>query len=225
MPPRLHVRQPPARSNKSLDYIFDFDGTLVDSAPAILKGFERALAAHGMAPQVALDSRLIGPPLMLTLQRLTGVEDSKRLVPVADSFRTWYDSEGFRETRIYDGVEALLRDLVAAGNRLSLATNKRLKPTLALLDHLAWMPLFRTVYALDKVSPAYVNKAAMLAALLRDEAMDAGGACYVGDTVADAEAAAAVGLRFLAASWGYGDFTDTAYTRLTHPGQLSSLPL
>ena len=46
-----------------LQLCFDFDGTLANSAPAILATFAQILEAEGIAAVVPLDESLIGPPL------------------------------------------------------------------------------------------------------------------------------------------------------------------
>ena len=55
--------------------LFDFDGTLIDSARSILAGFELALAREGLQAAVPLSASLIGPPLPKTLAKLAGTED------------------------------------------------------------------------------------------------------------------------------------------------------
>ena len=60
------------------DILFDLDGTLIDSSPGILASFARVLAARGLAPVVALDPSIIGPPLADTLRRISGIGDEAR---------------------------------------------------------------------------------------------------------------------------------------------------
>ena len=55
--------------------LFDLDGTLIDSAPAILASFRDAFARSGIAPVRAVDESIIGPPLTETLQLLAGTTD------------------------------------------------------------------------------------------------------------------------------------------------------
>jgi phosphoglycolate phosphatase len=195
-----------APSMKPEHIIFDFDGTLVDSAPAILAGFDAALKRASLAPAVPLSSDLIGPPLRETLARLTASEDPDLLDALANDFKAFYDEEGLRLTRAYDGIAALLSRLAADGMPLHLATNKRWRPTERLLGLLGWDVAFASAYAQDKGPQPFANKAAMLKTLLSEQAIDPRAALYVGDTPADGEAAGANGLFFVAAEWGYGNF-------------------
>ncbi|MBA3023941.1 MAG: HAD family hydrolase [Gammaproteobacteria bacterium] len=194
-------------------WIFDFDGTLIDSAPAILEAFAAALAETGLSPQVALDDRLIGPPLAETLARISGSDDPALIQLLTERFKAHYDRDGVANTHAYAGVEQLLQRLSADGLVLHIATNKRFSATQAILDHLGWKHYFSTVYALDMVAPRLPGKAALLQKQLAELALPANSARYIGDKTEDGAAASANGLRFHYAAWGYGDLTtDTLPT-------------
>ena len=47
--------------------LFDLDGTLIDSAPAILASYRDAFAAAGREAAVPIDASIVGPPLLETL--------------------------------------------------------------------------------------------------------------------------------------------------------------
>ncbi len=133
--------------------LFDLDGTLIDSAPAILASFREAFARSGIAPARAIDASVIGPPLAETLELLSGSADPALLGRLAEAFKASYDSEGYQATAAFAGVGELLADLAGAGLTLSIATNKRLHPTRLILDHLGWTGHFAHVYALDLFTP------------------------------------------------------------------------
>jgi phosphoglycolate phosphatase len=184
--------------------IFDFDGTLIDSSPAILETLGAVLHARGIAPARPLDRALIGPPLHATLQACTGITDKQVLEELADDFRKRYDTEGLYATQAYEGTAAVLQQLMAAGSRLHIATNKRQRPTLLLLAHFGWESWFRSVYCVDSHEPPYASKGQMLLAQVREQKLDPGDTIYIGDTRHDEVAAAQAGLPFIAAGWGYG---------------------
>ncbi|WP_298396373.1 HAD hydrolase-like protein [uncultured Azonexus sp.] len=184
--------------------VFDLDGTLIDSAPAILASFRAAFAQTGIAPAVAIDASVIGPPLTETLQLLSGSDDPALIGRLAEAFKASYDGAGYRETAAYAGVGELLAELAGAGLTLSIATNKRIHPTRLILDHLGWRGHFTHVYALDLISPRLPNKAAMIARLLADQGIAKEQAIYIGDRSEDGESADANGLPFIAVTWGYG---------------------
>lgn len=184
--------------------IFDFDGTLIDSSPAILATMAAVLQARGITPVRPLDRDLIGPPLPATLKTLTGLTDPRELEALAADFRQRYDSDGLYATQTYPGIPELLRELESAGLHLHLATNKRLRPTRLLLEHFGWLAWFDSVYCVDSRTPAFPDKGEMLLALLDDLALAARQCVYVGDTRHDQQAAAHADIPFVAVGWGYG---------------------
>ncbi|MGV3590527.1 MAG: HAD family hydrolase, partial [Gammaproteobacteria bacterium] len=123
---------------------------------------------------------------------------------LAADFRARYDTDGLYATQAYAGVTELLRTHVNAGKRLHLATNKRQRPTLLLLEHFGWRTWFSSIYCVDSRTPPYPSKGDMLKALLHEQNLDAAACSYVGDTRHDEQAAADAGIAFVAGGWGYG---------------------
>ena len=209
--------------------LFDLDGTLIDSAPAILASFRDAFAQTGVAPVRAIDESVIGPPLNETLQLLAGSADPALITRLAEAFKASYDSEGYKATAAYAGVGELLAELAGAGLTLSIATNKRIHPTRLILDHLGWRDHFAHVYALDLFSPRLPDKAAMIGRLLADQGIAKDQAIYIGDRSEDGESADANGLPFIAVTWGYGSLnTDemrTGWRAAAQPKTLGALLL
>lgn len=203
--------------------VFDFDGTLIDSSSSILEGMRGALAACSRRPVRPLAAELIGPPLRQTLALLAGTEDEAVLQPLAEAFKAHYDSEGYRLTRVFPGVADMLEALAAADYPMFIATNKRLHPTLLILQHLGWGELFRGVHALDAFEPPLRDKSAMLGRILALHELDSAKTLYIGDRDEDGAAAAANAMPFAWASWGYGGGEQTpppARLRLDRPADL-----
>jgi len=184
--------------------VFDLDGTLIDSAEAILASYRAAFAACGLVPVRGIVADIVGPTLGETLRLLAGSEDPVLIARLANAFKQSYDSEGLLETLPYPGISDMLRALHTAGMKLSIATNKRIHPTRSIIEHIGWGGIFDPVYALDVFTPPLPDKAAMLGRLLVDQRIDADRAVYVGDRIEDFDAAKANNLSFIAATWGYG---------------------
>jgi phosphoglycolate phosphatase len=137
--------------------IFDLDGTLIDSSASILAGFAAALDDLKIAPKLPLTATVIGPPLHETLANLTGSSDAGLIDSLTSSFKNYYDTEGYKATTVFSGVDEMLKQMHAAGAALHIATNKRLLPTHLILKHLGWgdysLPSMRLMPAL-RHSPA-----------------------------------------------------------------------
>lgn len=186
--------------------IFDLDGTLIDSSPSILKCFGNILNEVGLQPLVPLNHTLIGPPLRQTLINLTGRSENALLDQLVDNFKECYDTEGYKSTLAYNGIESMLESLQEYGIPLAIATNKRRIPTIKILEHLGWEKYFRIVGTLDTPTPPHADKAALIRFLLNEIGVSGESSLYVGDKWEDGEAAAANNMVFWAAGWGYGEW-------------------
>ncbi len=187
--------------------LFDFDGTLVDSAPAILGCFTRVLQVHGLKACCVVEESLIGPPLRQTLEKLSGQSSPRMLDALSASFKDIYDSEACLSTPAYAGCQAVLEQLLEQGFTLSIATNKRLLPTERIIAALGWGEMFAKVFASDSHPGRYTDKSGMIGTLLIEGMIASQDAVYVGDTVHDGLAAAANTVDFWPVAWGYGRFS------------------
>lgn len=184
--------------------LFDFDGTLIDSATSILASLRHAFDREACVLREPLGPHLIGPPLRRTLITLVGDDDPALIDRLSQRFKEHYDTAGYRETQVFSGAPEMLLDLQAAGIDLYIVTNKRVAATRRILEHLGWLPWFAGIYALDAFEPPLPNKPAVVAAVLQTHALPRETTWMVGDSAEDQRAADLNGLPFFAARWGYG---------------------
>ena len=103
--------------------LFDLDGTLTDPAEGITLSLAHALAALGRpVPDRAVLASHIGPPLAETFLAHGIPADQTRVA--IDAYRERFGDVGLFENDVYPGIADLLRDLVAGGCRIGLATAK-----------------------------------------------------------------------------------------------------
>lgn len=101
--------------------IFDLDGTLTDSAEGIVASFLHALESIGApVPPGDLVAQIVGPPMDDTFRSMQLGEDAEAAIA---AFRAEYGARGWAMNTLFDGIEALLADLRAAGVRLAVATS------------------------------------------------------------------------------------------------------
>src|SRR4026208_202336 len=98
------------------NFIFDLDGTLVDSLPGIEYAVDAVLSRSRRRRTQDLRT-LIGPPIRSILQSLTNAGEDE-LNDLERGFRRSYDAVGWRKTLCYAGVCDTLRFLHAQGKRL-----------------------------------------------------------------------------------------------------------
>jgi phosphoglycolate phosphatase len=192
--------------------IFDLDGTLIDSAPSILSSLQAALGAAAICPNRPLDQNLIGPPLAQIMAEVLGDEHQERIPEIIELFKVHYDTTGYLNTIFYPGIPEMLAQLQKKNIDLYIATNKRITPTLKILNHLGWSGFFKEVYSLDYFKPAVADKATMLARVVSDLNYCVNDLVYVGDRSEDAEAAQKNSIPFLFASWGYGEGVGSPFS-------------
>ncbi len=189
----------------SRHFLFDLDGTLIDSAPSILECYRQVLDQFSIKPKLPLENNLIGPPLSETLRLISGVSDEKLIAEMTAAFKTHYDSTGVEQSIAYPGINELLQKLHTQNHKLYIVTNKRISAARKVIDFLNWSAYFAGVYAQDAFNPPLPSKAAVIEHVLSTHRISKTEALYVGDRIEDGEAAHANGLKFAWVDWGYGN--------------------
>lgn len=113
--------------------LFDLDGTLIDSTPAILDGFHYAFAHLGMAnPSDEAIKRLIGHPLEVMFERLGVTHDVQNFVL---AYKQRYAQIFLDQTVLLSGAFEAVRAASEFAN-LGVVTTKTSKFSKILLQHL-----------------------------------------------------------------------------------------
>ena len=184
--------------------VFDLDGTLIDSLPDLHAVANRVLDEEGLPPQTMERVRsfigrgvpwLVGQLLKASGRPAEGAQHDRMVASFEDHYMT-----ATSLTNPYPGVEEALAALRASGHRLGLCTNKSVKPTGVVLDHLGLAQHFDAVIGGDTLALRKPDPAPVRAAV---EALGGGPAIYVGDGEADEAAAHAAGLPFVLFTQGY----------------------
>ena len=103
---------------------FDLDGTITDSGEGIRKCVQYALASFGMVEEdVDKLNLFIGPPLEVSFKKVYGFDNEKAWEGV-HKYRERYETDGWKENKLYEGFEEVLKAAKAAGKTCVLATSK-----------------------------------------------------------------------------------------------------
>jgi phosphoglycolate phosphatase len=195
--------------------VFDFDGTLVDSQEVALRLYNEVAAREGYgrlgpdnlermrALSVLERCRALGVPL----HRLPGL-----MVQVGRAYRS-----ALRSLEFQPGVPRLMRGLSERGLRLAIVSTNdagNIRAFLRLRGAEAWV---------DEVhcSSSVFGKGRLLRALMRRRGLGPEQVVYVGDEARDVEAARGVGVKSIAALWG---FDAEARLREAGPDALAARP-
>jgi pyrophosphatase PpaX len=189
--------------------VFDLDGTVVDTVELIRVSFRYAVETvlgTTIPDNVLLAG--VGQPLMTQMQALSP-EHAQEL---CDTYREFNHRRHHDLIRQYDGVEAAMGRLRAAGRRLAIVTSKgQVAVDLAFESFPYLRELSDVVITANDSSDHKPSPQPLLLALERLGASPEG-AVYVGDAPVDMLAAKAAGMASVAVLWGLFSRADLEAT-------------
>lgn len=186
-------------------FLFDLDGTLIDSVADIATAVNELRARYHLPPlETASVAQFVGHGVDRLVTDVTGIPDQLEHERAVRFYRSSYDRHCLEHTRPYPGVEEtlpLLRHAGGSRHALGVISNKpedfsvRILRALGLLEHLD------LVVGGDTVCPKKPDPAPLFFAMRRLHAEPAG-AWMIGDSPGDLQAGKAAGCRTVACTWG-----------------------
>ena len=180
-------------------YIFDLDGTLLDTLQDLANSVNYALRQYGL-PEHSLDD----------VRRFVGTDGAQhpQFETVFATFRQHYMEHSLDTTRPYDGIVETIHELKLRGCRLAVVSNKMMAATQELVAH--FFPEIEVAIGeheaagiRKKPAPDTVYEA------LRQLGLVVGGfpadTVYVGDSDVDIATARNSGLPCISVLWGFRD--------------------
>ena len=191
---------------KKTHILFDLDGTLTDPCMGITNSVMHALAHFGIeVTDRAQLYRFIGPPLMDSFMEYYGLTEEQATEAVR-GYRVYFADKGWAENAVYDGVEALLAELVSAGKILLVATSKPQVFAERILVHFGLDKYFTHICGVALQAPRGYSKGDVIREALEKAGItDLGTAVMVGDRHHDIDGAKAVGMESVGVLYGYGN--------------------
>ena len=188
-------------------YVFDLDGTLLDTLGDLAASTNYALRTYGM-PEHSLDDvrRFVGNGVRVLMERAVPQgADNPQFEAAFQTFREHYMQHSLDTTKPYDGIIETLEALKAEGCRLAVVSNKMMAATQELCRH-----FFRDTIEVaigeheaqgirKKPAPDTVNEAFRQLGVGKERAV------YVGDSDVDILTARNSGLPCISVLWGFRD--------------------
>jgi phosphoglycolate phosphatase len=172
--------------------LFDFDGTLIDSYPAITASVNHVRASHGLGPLAEAEVRRhVGRGPAYLLEHTVGRGATAANVA---RYREHHPSVLFSGTRLLPGAAEALAGLHGRGYRLGICSNKPVAFTRELVGHLGVAGFLDVVLGPEDVARPKPAPDMLLAGLTR-LGVPAEQALYVGDMTVDVDTARAAGVR------------------------------
>ena len=184
---------------------FDLDGTIIDSAPGIIKALRYTY--HQAALSVPDDSvlrKFIGPPLLESIEKYTKISPESELArQLLRGFQEYYGRSGWQEMRLYPQIVPVLKQLQQSGHRIYIATAKPQTFAKQIVDYLKIQQYFVNLYGTD-LDEKMQKKDVIQRALKTEAISDPQQIVMVGDRDTDVLGAAANQVATIGVLYGFG---------------------
>lgn len=199
----------PAGALADATVVFDLDGTLVDTAPDLLRALNETLDIEGLPhPPAAQIRKLVGQGARALIERGAAMAGARfsgdRIDQLTAAFIEFYRADIANQSRAYPGVPEALNRIAEQGAKLAVCTNKRTDLSTQLLEALGLAGRFSAIVGADAVRERKPHPEHY-----RTSVMRAGGtvrrSLMVGDSAADVAAAKAAGAPVIVVRFGYAD--------------------
>ena len=188
-------------------YIFDLDGTLLDTLGDLAASVNYALRTHGMTEHSIDDvRRYVGNGVRKLMERaIPDGASNPDFEATFVTFRQHYMAHSLDTTKPYDGIPETLQALKAKGCRLAVVSNKMMAATQELCRH--FFPDTIEVAIGEDEAHGIRKKPApdTVIAALRQLGVGQERAVYVGDSDVDLETARNSDLPCISVLWGFRD--------------------
>jgi 2-phosphoglycolate phosphatase len=187
-------------------YIFDIDGTLLDSAPDICAAVQEVLDEHGGGKKdFAYLRSFVGLHLIDLFHDIFPHFKPQKVEELIQQYRKIYLARCHRQTRLFPGAKEAL---AALGGRKATATTKGTPTTRAVLTQFGLIQYFDHVQGTDgipyKPAPDVILTSMAALGARPEECL------MVGDSTADMAAGRAAGVQTCAVRYGYGNQREMA---------------
>jgi len=191
-------------------YLFDLDGTIVDSIELIYRCYTHASRTHlGFSPENEVWRTGLGTPLREQFREVC--DDAELIEAMVVTYREYHNLHHDDAVRVYPGVAEVLAELSRGGARLAVVTSKLRFGAEKGLRRAGLLELFETIVPADEVSRPKPHPEPVQKALER-----LGGrpedAVFIGDSPHDMASGRAAGVRTGGALWGPFDREELAST-------------
>jgi phosphoglycolate phosphatase len=208
-----------------MTYIFDLDGTLLDTLRDLAAAVNYALRKNGMQEHSIEDiRRFVGNGVKKLIERaVPDGTDVSTYNNVFSDFRTYYMEHSLDSTKPYDGIRELLQELKKRGCKMAVVSNKMMAATQELVTH--FFPEIEVAMGENEAEGIRKKPAPdMVFEALKQLGEDPETAVYIGDSDVDIQTAKNAGLPCISVLWGFRnkDFLQEhgATSFIEHPKEL-----
>jgi phosphoglycolate phosphatase len=199
-------------------YIFDLDGTLLDTAPDLARAIQDTLITFGLPPVTLQETKTFigGGARQFVLAALKGKgSDPIFFETFFAAYMIRYEAYQLGVASVYPGINKLLKTLQQRGYHAYIFSNKPHDLTVKLIDHV-FPKLFKGVHGhvpgtLPKPDRTMFDRFAIHHGIHLPESV------FIGDAPPDVLMGQALGIPTIAVTYGY---TDIAILKSYHPTKI-----
>lgn len=181
--------------------LFDVDGTLIDSAPGIIYTLTQVFHEMNVDIKNVDLMQYVGPPLRVSFAN--HFSSALEIEQATARYREIYKETGRYQSKLYPGVQEMLRTLKDAGFVLCTATSK---PTGVVTPILEWLGIanYFSMIGGASMDQSRDTKTAVIEYVLAQPMLSSCNAVMVGDRSEDLQGAKNCNLPAVAVQYGYG---------------------
>lgn len=187
---------------KEMHVIFDLDGTLIDSKQEIIDTYRKVTVEIKPSKPIDFSALDFGETMKSILETIYG-DDFDSISKAKIRFSEIYDSSSYEQTKIYPNVNEVIEELYEKKLVLHIATNKRLVPTLKIIESKKLAKCFTSIMASDMIENKLLSKREMVDSICKRFGVEKG--FMVGDSPQDIDAGFFANLTTIAIIYGYGN--------------------
>lgn len=181
--------------------LFDFDGTIADTAPGIILTFQETFKTLNLAvPSAEAIRNTIGVPLWDSVKNLGGLDDEVTQRGV-DLYRSIFPTHEVTHITLFPNVVETINELSDRGFRMAICTSRGINSLERILSRFGLWDRFETVVTASDNLP---SKPApdMVLTLLERMGINADEAIVIGDTTYDIGMGSSAGCKTVAVTYG-----------------------
>jgi len=195
---------------------FDFDGTIVDSAPGIVAVMKQVVEQNGLPLEIWRQwSQLIGVTLVGQMEALFPERDLDFRNKIICDYRNIYDARTVELCPPFPDLQDMLDRLRNQGVLLSIATSKRGIQVQHVLAHYGLSPYFCLVISAQDVKAHKPHPESMFKTL-ETLKIDKSEAVVIGDSTYDLDMASAAGVDAVGVTTGVHSSETLARSKPKH---------